>query len=266
MLLTAVVKIIYHSISGNGVQPPIRVKNLVELQENIEHTRLTGREVEELRSAFKDLLPSLTTYKDMEHAVELIFLLKERAEALHNNWTSILEEIEKMVMSASLELWQKNPSAKGNKTTAVSHITHIFETNISFLLLTNLSLNSLPSSIFLLKNLVHLAVFENQLKSIPNQIGKLINLKKACFHSNQLDELPITLGKCRNITYLDISNNNGLKQLPFSLVNLCKLSESNFLIDGITNKAIVDHKDELVADWSRAKVKESVALFYIDLR
>lgn len=68
-----------------------------------------------------------------------------------------------------------------------------------------------------------LILTDNRLKSLPNSIGKLHKLQKCALAGNRLETLPDEMAMCRNLELLRLSANN-LQAIPSWLWSLPKLS------------------------------------------
>lgn len=89
------------------------------------------------------------------------------------------------------------------------------------------ALTSLPRSITTLaSSLSFLNLANNQLETLPSAIGALVNLVTLNVQSNHLHTLPDSIGSLSKLSILNVSGNQ-LKALPDSLANCSKLSELN---------------------------------------
>ncbi|MDD5716899.1 MAG: protein kinase [Sulfuricurvum sp.] len=68
-----------------------------------------------------------------------------------------------------------------------------------------------------------LILTDNRLQSLPRSIGKLVKLQKCALAGNRLESLPDEMAMCRNLELLRLSANN-LHELPVWLWRLPKLS------------------------------------------
>ena len=68
-----------------------------------------------------------------------------------------------------------------------------------------------------------LILTDNKLKSLPNSIGVLTKLQKCALSGNQLESLPESMRGCQNLELIRLSANN-LSQIPEWLLELPKLS------------------------------------------
>lgn len=68
-----------------------------------------------------------------------------------------------------------------------------------------------------------LILTDNRLKTLPVSIGKLHKLQKCTLAGNRLEKLPDEMAECRNLELLRLSANN-LQEIPSWLWNLPKLS------------------------------------------
>ena len=84
-----------------------------------------------------------------------------------------------------------------------------------------------------------LILTDNKLKTLPNSIGDLIQLQKFALAGNQLTKLPETMKNCRNLELLRLSANN-LKSIPNWLLELPKLSWLAFSGNDCSIKPHVD--------------------------
>lgn len=88
--------------------------------------------------------------------------------------------------------------------------------------LSNLKMESLPSSIEILINLEELHLSSNCLIAVPESIGNLRKLEYLSLANNQLRIIPESIGKLKNLWRLNLSNNK-LETIPTSIGNLCNL-------------------------------------------
>ena len=68
-----------------------------------------------------------------------------------------------------------------------------------------------------------LILTDNKLRSLPKSIGKLHKLQKCALAGNQIESLPDEMKNCQNLELLRLSANN-LTELPYWLLSLPKLS------------------------------------------
>ncbi len=87
-----------------------------------------------------------------------------------------------------------------------------------------------------------LILTDNRLKSLPNSIGKLTKLQKFPLAGNQLTNLPESMSECTNLELLRLSANQ-LKEIPSWLLSLPKLSWLAFSGNPCVNSPQADHKE-----------------------
>jgi internalin A len=89
--------------------------------------------------------------------------------------------------------------------------------DVEYLFIMFNNIRELPSWINELKSLKVIAIDNNKLKTLPAEIGSLRKLRILSLSNNNLETLPETLIQL-NISYLDLSNNPGLR-IPESLAS-----------------------------------------------
>jgi len=87
-----------------------------------------------------------------------------------------------------------------------------------------------------------LILTDNRLKSLPNSIGKLTKLQKFPLAGNQLTDLPESMAECRNLELLRLSANQ-LTEIPSWLLELPKLSWLAFSGNPCVNSPQTNHKE-----------------------
>jgi len=87
-----------------------------------------------------------------------------------------------------------------------------------------------------------LILTDNRLKSLPSSIGKLTKLQKFPLAGNQLTHLPESMAECRNLELLRLSANQ-LKEIPSWLLELPKLSWLAFSGNPCVNSPQTNHKE-----------------------
>ncbi len=87
-----------------------------------------------------------------------------------------------------------------------------------------------------------LILTDNRLKSLPDSIGKLTKLQKFPLAGNQLTHLPESMAECRNLELLRLSANQ-LKAIPSWLLKLPKLSWLAFSGNPCVESPEVHHKE-----------------------
>ena len=95
--------------------------------------------------------------------------------------------------------------------------THAFELNLMFL-----ELDTIPSEIGKLNNLVFLEASVNALTDLPPEIGQLSNLYNLDLYYNKISILPSEIGQLSELQKLNLASNQ-LTQLPPELGQLAKL-------------------------------------------
>ncbi|MDC0932423.1 leucine-rich repeat-containing protein kinase family protein [Arcobacteraceae bacterium] len=84
-----------------------------------------------------------------------------------------------------------------------------------------------------------LILTDNKLKTIPDSIGDLVKLQKFALSGNKLNKLPLSMQKCKNLELLRLSANN-LTHIPDWLLELPKLSWLAFSGNDCSIKPQVD--------------------------
>lgn len=87
-----------------------------------------------------------------------------------------------------------------------------------------------------------LILTDNRLKSLPNSIGKLTKLQKFPLAGNRLTQLPLSMAECKNIELLRLSANQ-LQEIPSWLLKLPKLSWLAFSGNPCVNSPKAKHKE-----------------------
>ena len=95
------------------------------------------------------------------------------------------------------------------------------------LLLGRNRISSLPNTLGLLSNLVHLHLNWNQLKSLPEEIGRCTSLEELQLSYNQLRLIPQTFSNLTNLKFAALQNNL-LELLPTCLGNMQNLHKLAF--------------------------------------
>jgi len=97
-------------------------------------------------------------------------------------------------------------------------------------------ITEIPKNIEKLENLSFLNLELNNIKNVPDEIGNLENLTKLILTNNKLEKFPSTLGNLKNLEVLYLNENSIYDKLPESLNDLSKLKyvkfESNVDIKG----------------------------------
>lgn len=97
-----------------------------------------------------------------------------------------------------------------------------------------------------------LILTDNKLRSLPNSIGKLTKLQKFPLAGNQLTHLPASMSECKNLELLRLCANQ-LKEIPSWLTKLPKLSWLAFSGNPCVNTPQANHKEIAL---SELEVKE----------
>ncbi|QOY53897.1 protein kinase [Candidatus Sulfurimonas marisnigri] len=87
-----------------------------------------------------------------------------------------------------------------------------------------------------------LILTDNRLKSLPNSIGKLSKLQKFPLAGNQLTYLPDSMAECKNLELLRLSANQ-LQEIPSWLLTLPKLSWLAFSGNPCVESPETNHKE-----------------------
>jgi len=157
---------------------------------------------------------------------------------LSENLTSFPEEI--FDLADSLEILDLSHNALSSLPEDLSRLTHLkiafFSNNqfttfpSSFKKCKNLTMIGFKSNQIetldediLPETISWLILTDNRLISLPRSIGKLRKLQKFPLAGNQLERLPDEMAECRNLELLRLSANN-LQEIPSWLWNLPKLS------------------------------------------
>ncbi|MEE9379356.1 MAG: leucine-rich repeat domain-containing protein [Candidatus Lokiarchaeia archaeon] len=96
--------------------------------------------------------------------------------------------------------------------------------SLKFLYLDLCQLESVPTEVFLCKNLEELSLSNNSLTYIPKEIYKLNHLKKLILSHNQISSLPDEIGTLKSLELLWVDDNQ-LTSLPRSLNYLKNLRD-----------------------------------------
>lgn len=173
--------------------------------------------LEQLRSGKLRGIKQLTISENLSSFPQEIFELSDTLEILdlsNNSLSYIPDEIKKLkklkIAFFSNNLFTSVPSAfkecenlymLGFKANQIEQFDEdILPLGISWLILT-----------------------DNKLKSLPNSIGKLTKLQKFAVAGNQLRSLPDTMAECKNLELVRLSANQ-LQEIPSWLLKLPKLS------------------------------------------
>jgi tRNA A-37 threonylcarbamoyl transferase component Bud32 len=92
-----------------------------------------------------------------------------------------------------------------------------------------------------------LILTDNALTTLPNSMGKLTTLQKCGLSGNQLRELPQSMKNCRNLELIRLSANN-LQEIPSWLLSLPKLSWLAFSGNPCSLSARVDMPNIFLKD------------------
>ncbi|KAI7905147.1 uncharacterized protein BX663DRAFT_468986 [Cokeromyces recurvatus] len=98
--------------------------------------------------------------------------------------------------------------------------------NLERLILDSNTLNSLPSSIGVLKRLLKLSVQNNNLDTLPSEIGELIELRALDAQKNNLKSLPKEIWLCASLQTLNCSSNL-IESFPKPLTPTVSSKDSN---------------------------------------
>ena len=93
---------------------------------------------------------------------------------------------------------------------------------VEVLVLKGRRLDSIPSVIFQMKNLIHLDLSRNRIDSIPPAIGLLSRLTVLELSNNRLEALPDEIGRLKELRTLRL-NRNLIRSLPPSIGDLAEL-------------------------------------------
>lgn len=233
-----------------------------------------------LKNEFEIVISQLHDREKINEAFKTLNALKARTNTDISKET--LRKIERALIIADLEDWQKDPNCKGEKKIASKQILDAFDNKKTLLdfhknEFQTCDLNSLPISIgqlgqlkelFLARNMLHslpdwignlvhlerLWLGFNQLQSLPDCIGKLVKLEDLDLWFNKLQSLPNTIGECVELRTLHLSGNQNLRDLPMSLGNLRHMTHLN------VGRTAVDRnvRDAIHAQW-KATHRENAA-------
>jgi|GEM_PF-4826726 len=96
--------------------------------------------------------------------------------------------------------------------------------NLSYLILSHLELQEIPTRISELTNLCHLALSLNNIRKIPDEIVGLTNLMILDLGYNKIREIPPCISLLKELKMLDLENNN-INKLPDELKELTNLTK-----------------------------------------
>ena len=105
--------------------------------------------------------------------------------------------------------------------------------NLVELKLDDNSFTTLPDTIGNLKNLTHLHLSDNYLTSLPESIENLKKLKVLTLDSNRFSRLPESITKLKNLEFLDISDMS-VTNLPENFGNLARLKVVYLIYNKLT--------------------------------
>ncbi|MGA9046697.1 leucine-rich repeat-containing protein kinase family protein [Sulfuricurvum sp.] len=170
----------------------------------------------QLRSGELKGIKRLTLSENLTTFPEEIFELADTLEILdlsNNLLSSLPEEISRLT-NLKIAFFSNNrfttvPSFKGCE--------HLYMVGFKSNQIETFDEEVLPDSIS------WLILTDNRLKSLPRSIGNLSKLQKCALAGNRLEKLPEEMAACRNLELLRLSANN-LKAIPSWLRGLPKLS------------------------------------------
>ncbi len=170
----------------------------------------------QLRSGELKGIKRLTLSENLTDFPEEIFDLAETLEILdlsHNLLSSLPEDISRLT-NLKIAFFSNNrftsiPSFKGCE--------HLYMVGFKSNQIETFEEEVLPDTIS------WLILTDNRLISLPRSIGKLSKLQKCALAGNRLESLPDEMAQCRNLELLRLSANN-LREIPSWLWNLPKLS------------------------------------------
>ena len=87
-----------------------------------------------------------------------------------------------------------------------------------------------------------LILTDNKIKTLPNSIGKLSKLQKCALAGNKISRLPDSMAECKNLELIRLSANN-LEVLPSWMLKLPKLSWLAFSGNPCVNSPEAEHKE-----------------------
>jgi Leucine-rich repeat (LRR) protein len=99
--------------------------------------------------------------------------------------------------------------------------------------LESLDLETIPESIFNLKNISELYLDFNKLKTISSNIAKLTKLDTLFIGRNKFEDFPTSVCECKNLTYLNICGNN-ITTIPDCITKLNNITSLNVSFNNIT--------------------------------
>lgn len=172
--------------------------------------------LEQLRTGSLKGVKRLTISENLTTFPEEIFDLADSLEILdlsNNLLTSLPEDINRLthlkIAFFSNNRFMSVPSFKGCE--------HLYMVGFKSNQIETFEEEILPETIS------WLILTDNRLKTLPRSIGRLHKLQKCALAGNRLETLPDEMAACRNLELLRLSANN-LREIPSWLWNLPKLS------------------------------------------
>jgi len=161
-------------------------------------------------------IKKLTLSENIEIFPEKIFELSESLEFLDlsNNKLSYIPDLSRL-SKLKIAFFSYN---------LLTNVPHAFKgcTNLYMLGLKGNQIDTFDENILPL-SISWLILTDNKLSTLPNSIGDLTKIQKFPLAGNKLTTLPNTMQKCRNLELLRLSANN-LTHIPHWLLELPKLS------------------------------------------
>ncbi len=99
--------------------------------------------------------------------------------------------------------------------------------NVEKLTLASMGLKEMPSSIFKLRHLVSLHLYNNQLAILPKEVSQFKKLERLNLGKNQFGCFPDEILKCTSLTHLSLHTNN-ITNLPRDIIRLKNLTFLSF--------------------------------------
>lgn len=106
--------------------------------------------------------------------------------------------------------------------TKINNIPEMYTHNLKELHLSKNFLQSIPNTIYNLKNIQFLDMSRNLLSQLPEQIGALKTLKTLRLNNNLFHKIPAAISQLKNLEEFDISGNK-IRRLPSEIKLLTKL-------------------------------------------
>jgi hypothetical protein len=159
------------------------------------------------------------SYRYILSPKEIYFLLYKHIDLADFNDFLVRLSLNNIASTLKIYLWLSDLK----KLFSIDQPTFDFF-NIKELFVNDLSINELPTTIGLLRNLETLNLMNCKIKSVPKEIRYLTKLKYLTLYNNKLTNLPNEICLLTNLKYINLAFNK-LTSLPDCLDNLTNLSE-----------------------------------------